>query len=184
MFIFLIACGILDPPPRIKPTPPALEGLAPGPSGKSLSCSFLLSPPFSPGEENRNWRETGWGGGCWAAWVVGGGWGGSARFSAHTSRTGRSSPLNQTQEVNPPACLPVESFGHQGVPRQRKAQGLRSHRLDLHLELASVVWAKILHLHSLKKPCEAHGTGVSSTDPGAQLPDLASWLCHSCCASY
>ena len=52
-FFFLTACRILDPPPGIKPAPPALEGLTRGPPGKSLSCSFfLLSLPFSPGEEN------------------------------------------------------------------------------------------------------------------------------------
>ena len=78
----------------------------------------------------------------------------------------------------------LDSLRHQGILEQREAQGLRSHRLDLHLELASVIWVKILHLHSLKKPHGAHGMGVASTDPGAQLPDLASWLCQSHHASY
>ena len=61
---------------------------------------FALTPIQSWRGKLRNWRETG------AAWVVGGGWGGSAHFLAHTSRTGWISPLSHTQEVNPPACLP------------------------------------------------------------------------------
>ena len=139
---------------------------------------FALTPIQSWRGKLRNWRETG------AAWVVGGGWGGSAHFLAHTSRTGWILPLSHTQEVNPPACLPPwepvppGDTGAEGGARVKVTQTW----------LAS--WVGKCHLGQdtspslTQKPHGAHGMGVASTDPGAQLPDLASWLCHSHRASY
>ena len=182
VFFFLTACRILDPPPGIKPTPPALEVLTPGPPGKSLSCPIFFCSHSHSVLQRKTEKLEGDGGSMSGRWTEAGDVLPNLQLTPaelagfHLSVTLRRS--------TPQPASHLESLGHQGILEQREAQGLRSHRLDLHLELASVIWVKICHLHSLKKPHGAHGMGVASTDPGAQLPDLASWLCHCCCASY
>ena len=49
------ACGILDPHPGIKPTPPALEGavLTTGPPGMFSHSTYLNGAPHETGTRNQ-----------------------------------------------------------------------------------------------------------------------------------